>query len=251
MNTDKRQYLPFRRRVFTWLCLLPILFLTACDMSDEAAEFLELAIDWALEKKLLKADCPPPYDSEDCNIGVNTTEIARWKASQTAGQGGLVGNVVGGLMTLTGTEKVDPELGAALDAGEVVYTMERADSLAQEGLEENNLDKIDQAIKMRPEDWSYHDSKAALLLSQGDPEAAQASFNQAEELVADRIKNSDDPATTCRTLQLNMLRNREQALFQQSQLHPTNEQLRNELGITQSQIFDLENHQAGNPCNTQ
>jgi hypothetical protein len=228
-----RRYAP--RYVIALLLLFVPLVLTGC--SDDQIDFIiELALDWAIEKNLITVNCPPPYDADDCEFAINGREIARWKASQN--------RVLGGAMDIFGVDRPDPEVAAALNAGEVVYTVEQADSLAQQGLEEENVEKVDKAISMRPEDWSYHDQRAALMLSQGDGKAAQTSLNESESLVQARIDGGGD----CRRLRLNMLRHREQALSTQAQRHPENGPLLDQLDRTRSQIQALEEGSEQSPC---
>ncbi len=223
------------RHLVAILVLLVPLLLTGC--SGAQIDFIiELAMDWAIEKNLITMGCPPPYDAEDCHLSVNTVEIARWKASQNS--------TLGGAMSLFGVEAPDPDVAAALSAGEVVYDLEQADSLAHQGLEEEDLEKVDEAISMRPGDWSYHDRRAALLLSQGDDDAAQASLDASESLIQSRIDDGGD----CVSLRLNMLRHREQALSIQAQRHPENASLLEQLDGARSQIQALEEGSAESLC---
>lgn len=126
-------------------------------------------------------------------------------------------------------------INAALDGAEVVRAQEEADELAAAGTEQRNIDLIDQAIALRPGDWSYHDQRAALLLGQNDDAAAQASFAESERLVRERIK----AGASCRPLMLNMLRHRASALEANVKYDP-------ELGVldkltaVQNDIADLE-----------
>ena len=126
-------------------------------------------------------------------------------------------------------------INAALDGAEVVRKQEEADELAAAGTEQRDLDLINQAIALRPGDWSYHDQRAALLLGQNDDAAAQASFAESERLVRERIK----AGASCRPLMLNMLRHRANALEANVKYDP-------ELGVmdqltaVQNDIADLE-----------
>ncbi len=231
-----------RRPALKWTALLALLLLppmlTACDIGEAEMDFiLDLAIDWAFSKNLLTVEgCPPPYDSDDCQIGVNAGMIARWKAGQN--------KWIGGGMDVFGVDRVPQDVSDALDSAKTVYDQEQSDALAREGASEGDLEKLDQAIGMRPGDWSYQDKKAAVLLSQGDPQGADDAFHHADELVAERIGNGE----SCLNLQMNKLRNREDALWQQSQLHPENEQIRNQLGKTQDQIWALQNSHESSIC---
>ncbi len=108
----------------------------------------------------------------------------------------------------------DPAARAALDAGRVVKGIEDADQLAQQGAANGELGPIDQAIGRRPDDWSYQEQKGALLLAQGDSAGAQAAFDQATELVRQRIAAGGD----CRSLARNLYTHRQMALQNQLQL---------------------------------
>lgn len=110
----------------------------------------------------------------------------------------------------------DPAARAALDAGMVVKGIEAADQLAGQGATNGNLGQIEQAIDRRPEDWSYQEQKAALLLAQGDAAGAEAAFNLAIDLVSERIAGGGD----CRSLARNLLTHRQLALQTQLQVRP-------------------------------
>lgn len=110
----------------------------------------------------------------------------------------------------------DPAARAALDAGRVVKGIQDADQLAQDGARSGNLDLIEQAIDRRPEDWSYQEQKAALLLAQEDAAGAEAAFNQATDMVQERIAGGGD----CRSLARNLLTHRQAALHTQMQMRP-------------------------------
>lgn len=231
-----------RRPALKWTALLALLLLplllTGCDIGEAEMDFLlDLAIDWAISKNLLTVEgCPPPYDSDDCQVGINAGMIARWKAGKN--------KWIGRGMDAFGAKRAPQDVTDALDSAQTVYEQEQADALASEGMAEGDLEKIDQAIGMRPGDWSYQDKKAAVLLGQGDPEAAANVFENADDLVQQRIDNGE----SCLKLQMNKLRNREDALWQQSQLHPENEQLRNQLARTQDQIWALQNSHESSIC---
>jgi hypothetical protein len=62
----------------------------------------------------------------------------------------------------------DEETDAVLDAYEVIDNIHKADKMMDEGREERDASKMDQAIKMRPGDWTYRYSRAGLALEQGD-----------------------------------------------------------------------------------
>jgi hypothetical protein len=73
----------------------------------------------------------------------------------------------------------DAEVDAVLDAYEVIDTMHRADKLMTEGSRERDAATMDEAINMRPGDWTYRVSRAGLALEQGDIGLYQAQFDAA------------------------------------------------------------------------
>lgn len=197
-----------------WLliaALLMPLLLTACEDAD--TEFLlDIAVEFAQEKGLLNSDGSP-------NLA-------------TLGQYALFGT--------TG----DPGADAALEAGLVVKNLEDADRLAQEGAEEGDMDKIDAAINARPGDWSYREQRAALLMAQGDSQAAEQAMAEADQLVFDQIQAGGD----CATLRLNQLRHREQALTTQMQRNPTDAALLDQAEQSRQMVrIEIEAIQADSP----
>jgi hypothetical protein len=207
------------------------------DAGQVDAEFVaELAMEWAVEKNILNVDCPPPYDSDDCNVGVNPAELAQLRASQDP--------VLGFGLGVVGARNVDSEAATALGAAKVASDLARADTLADEGLKESNTEKIDQAIAMRPNDWSFRDRRAAFHLSQGNEDEAGRSFREAEELVEEHIREGGD----CKSLQTNMLNNRQRALTRASEEQPGNRSLTDQISTTQQQLAAVENDQESSPC---
>lgn len=201
------------------------------------AEFAAgLAVEWAVEKNLLNASCPAPYDAHNCDISVNPTEVAIWQASQN--------KAVGFGMNLLGARDVDQEAAAALGAARVAADLTRAESLADEGLATRNVAKIDQAIALRPKDWSIRDRRAAFMLVEGDTDAADRAFKEAEDLVQEQIRSGGD----CKTLQLNLLRNRSHALSRAAESQPNNRSLQDRQQLAQNQITAVENNQEGSAC---
>lgn len=73
----------------------------------------------------------------------------------------------------------DAEVDAVLDAYEVIDTMHKADNLMSEGSRDRDASKMDEAIAMRPGDWTYRVSRAALALEQGDIGLYKTQFNAA------------------------------------------------------------------------
>ena len=207
----KNKLVPF---LLVLALLLPLL--SACEDTEMLDFLAELAVEWAREKGILTAENNVDW------IQVGAYQLQRFAAGTTG----------------------DSELDAALEAGPVVHNFHQADKLSQQGLEEGDVDKIDQAIDLRPDDWSYYDKKAAVLYSQGNAIEAERNFEEAEWLVEDRIKSGGD----CKMLKLNLYRNRESALLSQLANNETNEALLVALDDTQTQIYYLENNHAESPC---
>ncbi|MBI4318813.1 MAG: hypothetical protein HY675_10005 [Chloroflexi bacterium] len=62
----------------------------------------------------------------------------------------------------------DEEADAAIDAGKVIHNLQEADKLMDEGRQNRDPAKMDEALKKRPDDWSYNLSRANLALEQGE-----------------------------------------------------------------------------------
>jgi tetratricopeptide (TPR) repeat protein len=176
----------------------------------------EMAVEWAQEKQIIN-------DKNEIQwLQVGAYQLQRMAAGTTG----------------------DNELDAALEAGPVVHNFHQAEKLSDQGLAEGNVALIDQAITMRPDDWSYYDKRAAVLTSQGNIEEAQQSFGESEWLVDDRIQNGGN----CEVLKLNLYRNREKALLSQLAGNEGNKALLDMLDETQTEIFYLESNHANSLC---
>jgi len=208
------------------LVLLLVPLLAGCNDADSEA-VAQLAVDWAVEKGLMSYNCSGPSQS-DCEYDLNETSLAVYIGLAKVG-------------TMLGRSS---EMQAALDAGDVVLAQEQADELVQAGAAEGNLEKIDQAIEARPDDWSYRDQRGALLLVQGDIEGADASFAQAEQLVEKRVADGE----SCYVLQRNLLNNRIAALETQLDKDPGNAELNDRYAGAHEQLQALENGGPADPC---
>jgi tetratricopeptide (TPR) repeat protein len=226
MMRSQRRTLLDRGLVVVALVLLSPL-LAACEDADSEA-IAQLAVDWAVEKGLMSLECSGPGQS-DCTYDLNEAALGAYLGIAR------IGGSLGGM---------SPEMQAALDAGDVVQVQEEDDELAEKGAREGNLELIDQAIESRPEDWSYHDQRAALLLAQGDTAAAEKSFAEAESLVDKRIAANED----CYILKRNLLNNRMAAINIQLDRYPTNAELNDRLAGAHEQLQALEAGGPGSPC---
>ena len=215
------------RKVLLLVILLLITpLLAACENSD--SEYLaQLAVDWAVEKGIMTLRCEGEGQT-NCTYDLNEMTL---------------GFYLGTVKWATGKNR-SPATQAALDAGDVVYNQEQADELAERGAREGDLSLIDQAIESRPDDWSYHDQRASVLLASGDTEGAEQSFSKAEALVDTRIANGGD----CFVLQRNLLNNRIAALEIQLDKKPENVELNDQYAGAHEQLQALESGGPGSPC---
>jgi hypothetical protein len=210
----------YTRRRFGLLLLLLLPFLVACEDTGMAELAAEMAVEWAEEKKLVSVDASG-------DLSINYVQIAKYEAARWWDG-------------TTGDSQVD----AALDVGPIAKSMRDADNLAEAGMAERDPAKLDDAIALRPQDWSYRDQKAAVLAAQGDEEGARDAILESEALVQQRIENGGN----CRGLKQNMLRNREAALSRQLQDDPENQTLMTLLMDTQDQLYSLQNGLPNSPC---
>jgi Flp pilus assembly protein TadD len=79
----------------------------------------------------------------------------------------------------------DAEVDAVMGARDVINNVTAADQLMEEGREENDLDKMEQAIEKRPGDYTYRVSYGTALLQAGDTAAAETQFTAANYAVED------------------------------------------------------------------
>ena len=73
---------------------------------------------------------------------------------------------------LKGTSGIS-EVDAVLDAKKQLDKIDEADKLVAEGRKEGDVEKIEQAIRMRPGDWRYKYQAGAVLLEQGEVQRAK------------------------------------------------------------------------------
>jgi Flp pilus assembly protein TadD len=211
-----------RNRRFLALVVLLLTFplLTSCKDTGLAELAAEMALEWAQEKQLIKTGDDGSIRPDYVQIGAY--ELQRWMIGTTG----------------------DRRLDAALDVGPIAHSIRKADALAEEGMAQGDPAKLDEAIALRPYDWSYHDQKAAILAAQGNVEAARQSMQQSEAVVAGRIMAGGN----CRGLHQNMLRNRENALLRQLQNDPDNPDLLEMLMDTHDAQHQLQSNGPESPC---
>ncbi len=79
----------------------------------------------------------------------------------------------------------DDWVDASLDIKEVMDELNKADKLMEQGLRDNDPAKMDEAISLRPDDWSYRTQRAAYALENGDVNTFQEHFDHANGLFED------------------------------------------------------------------
>lgn len=151
----------WKRICVVLLVLLLSLALNACSDAelDSMLNFME---EWAYVNDI--------WDGENLDYGKLSRELA----------GDTVDKIVGG-----------PEQ-TALEVFTVVDDIQKADELARQGTMENKPELIDQAIKLRPDDWTYRQRQAAMLLSGGDVAGYEDSTENSYALVQQAINNGAD-----------------------------------------------------------
>ena len=85
-----------------------------------------------------------------------------------------------GAYTLWGRSGND-EVDAVMDARDVIATINGADQLMEQGRADGDLEKMQEAIELRPGDYTYRTSYATALLKSGDVAGAQAQFDASAE----------------------------------------------------------------------
>ena len=219
----------YRPRVLLLLVAVVVTpLLSACEDGEQEA-FLDLAVQWASAKGLISLSCEGPGD-QNCTYELNETALGVYIGV------GRIGAALSG----------DKKLGNALDAADVVLTQEKADDLVEQGAQSGDLDLIEQAIKSRPDDWSYIDNKAAVQLANGDLDETNKSFAKSEQIVKSRVNGGE----SCVKLSRNMLHHRIAAIEAQIQRTEgqSNAELHDRLADAHDQLAALESGGPGSPC---
>jgi hypothetical protein len=81
------------------------------------------------------------------------------------------------------------EVTAAIGALETIDNVNKADALMQEGRDLGSVDKMNEAITLRPRDWTYRTSRAVLALDRGSIGMYDADVKAAQDLSPDRTIN--------------------------------------------------------------
>lgn len=140
------------------LVLAGLLLLAGCEASQQ-----QFVLDWAQEWARSKNLHPR---NEDGSINIRAAINLGLRAA--------------------GASTGDPDADAALDAFLVVKKINDADNLMDKGRQEHDPAPMDEAIKMRPGDWTYRLSRGTLALDQHDYDTAQTHFDEADRIAAER-----------------------------------------------------------------
>ena len=185
-----------RKRVFLILILVFAAPLLSGCSDFEWDFFWYLAEEWSLAEGI--------YDGENINYEKMGEEIANDAFDSFFG----------------GPDQV------ALEANNVVDDIRKADELADRGTQlatiaespaqrEEALQAIDEAIALRPGDWSYVQQRGAVLAASGDLQGYNKSSKKSYELLQQAIKNGTD----CRVAHRNYYEHQLTALQTQSPVH--------------------------------
>jgi hypothetical protein len=158
MKTTKHKLILFL------ILTLPILFLSAClELSDADWELLEIAFEsWAEENGLLEND--------------------QWQPDAV---------VIKAVEKTIGSINNQKEF-IELDGLDVVRDIERADQLASEAMNQNDLDKMKTAVDLRPHDWRLQEQNAVLWSYNRSPDLSDNAFEESNILVKEQIERGGD-----------------------------------------------------------
>lgn len=137
------------------------LILSGCgdDEWDIAAEFFEV---WAEENGLVS--------NGELNVGAGAEKIAK--------------DVYDNITNLPDSRQ--------LDGLDVIGTIEEAEVLSNEALEQHDPEKMKEAIALRPNDWILHEKAAAMYGGFQDQSAAQDAILQSDTLLKESLTVYDD-----------------------------------------------------------
>jgi len=79
----------------------------------------------------------------------------------------------------------DVSMDAILQAKDVLDTIGQADAMMDQAWEEGDPELMEQAIALRPYDWTYRVDAASMNLAQNDLEAAERHLTDAENILPD------------------------------------------------------------------
>ena len=89
-------------------------------------------------------------------------------------------------------DRFDPITGAILKSGNETETIKKADELMAEGRSQRDPDDMDEAISLRPQDWTYRVSRGALALERGDTKGMDEHLVVAQALASTNDKSKSN-----------------------------------------------------------
>ena len=110
-------------------------------------------------------------------------------------------------------EITNSEEAVALDGLDVIEKIEQADQLAEAAMQVGSLTGINQAIDLRPRDWTYREDALAIASRTNAIGYAEEAMQSADALVRDAINRGGE----CVALRANQLRHRIESLGEQMQ----------------------------------
>jgi hypothetical protein len=84
----------------------------------------------------------------------------------------------------------DPKADAALETVTMIKDFAQAEKLMDTGRKNRDPQAMDDAIKLRPKDWTYHVSRMTVALEKGDVQTAKAQYGAAGNLVSGEYTKS-------------------------------------------------------------
>jgi hypothetical protein len=132
-------------------------------------------------------DPPCKVNPTGAAIGKGVEELGK----QTGGVGGRLMEELGGLasdIASGGGPPTDPADVALAQSGDTLNKIKQAEDLSHQAMKEKSIDKIDQAIALRPNDPVYQANKGDLLYATGNRDAASRQWDAADKLAAGQSK---------------------------------------------------------------
>jgi len=156
-----------RSRIFlVVLVLVSLLPLAAC-VPEDVAFVSAMAEEWARAKGINPT-------TEDGDIDIM----------------GALGAVATAASRDLGISSGDPEVDAIMTVKQTVDSIKKGDKLADEGMENRDLEKIEEAKKLRPNDFHYSNAAFVVMLTEATAGAAQKS---GLELMLIRARQGKNP----------------------------------------------------------
>ena len=253
-------------KLFLLLILALPLCLTACDDAD-AELAIDLAIEWAFENGMVTC-MDPSADPATCEVKL-TTGLIRYVGGDVIGDAVSKAPIIGGLGEMAGeyiqgeNNPMTQEARDLVDTGMTAKEIVQADALADEGFAQADPAKIQEAIKMRPNDWSYDEKLSVIYLAYGDQQDASDAQNQAQAkadrhlagtLASEGLSQNDIEAyEACKRTYISLYSHRESALVQQLNRMADSDDptmLIRQLDLARKYLADLRGDLPGNQCSS-